>query len=80
MVSIPRLTDAQLSQLRMPILAVVGGRDVLLDSRDTRARLRRAAPQAEICFIEEGYHFLPGQAPRLMDFLQRASLNLSAEG
>lgn len=70
-VRIPRLTDAQLSQLGMPILTIIGGRDVLLDSRDTRERLQRTAPHAEICFIEEGYHFLPDQASRVMDFLER---------
>lgn len=71
-VRIPQLTDGQLSKLGMPILTIIGGRDVLLDSRDTRRRLQRAAPQAEICFIEEGYHFLPDQASRVMDFLERS--------
>lgn len=73
-VRIPRLTDAQLGELGMPILAIVGGRDVLLDSQGTRDRLHRAAPHAEICFIEDGYHFLPDQAPRVMEFLQRSML------
>lgn len=68
-VRIPRLTDAELRSLAMPILTIIGGRDVLIDSRDTRERLRRAAPQAEICFIEEGHHFLPAQASRVMMFL-----------
>lgn len=71
-VRIPQLTDVQLSKLGMPILTIIGGRDVLLDSRDTRRRLQRAAPRAEICFIEEGYHFLPDQASRVMDFLERS--------
>jgi pimeloyl-ACP methyl ester carboxylesterase len=71
-VSIPQLTDAELSRLGMPILAIIGGRDVLLDSRDTRERLQRSAPQAEICFIEAGYHFLPDQTSRVMDFLVRS--------
>ena len=57
-------------KLEMPILAIIGGRDVLLDSADTRARLQRT-PHAEICYIENGYHFLPDQAPRVMDFLER---------
>lgn len=70
-VDIPRLTDAELAGLDMPILAIVGGRDVLLDSRDTRDRLRRAAPDAEICFLDDGYHFLPDQTSRVMDFLER---------
>jgi pimeloyl-ACP methyl ester carboxylesterase len=55
----------------MPILAIVGGRDVLLDSRDTKERLQRAAPHAQVYFIEDGYHFLPDQAPRIMAFLYR---------
>lgn len=71
-VSIPRLTDAQLSKLGMPILTIVGGRDVLLNSQDTRERLQRTVPQAEIGFIEAGYHFLPDQGSRVMDFLERS--------
>lgn len=73
-VTMPRLTDDQLKQLGMPILAIIGGRDALLDSTDTRHTLERNVPQAEICFIEEGYHFLPGHTERIMDFLERVAL------
>lgn len=72
-VRIPCLTDAELGRLGMPILAIVGGRDVLLESRDTQQRLQRAAPQAEICFLEDGYHFLPDQTSRVMAFLERSA-------
>jgi pimeloyl-ACP methyl ester carboxylesterase len=70
-VTIPRLSDDELSRLAMPILAIVGGRDVLLDSRDTRARLKRAAPHAQVRFIADGHHFLPNQASPIMEFLER---------
>lgn len=70
-VTMPRLTDAELAALAMPILAIVGGRDVLLDSRDTRRRLERANPAAQVCFLEDGYHYLPDQALRVMGFLER---------
>ena len=77
--NIPRLTDSQLQALHMPILAIVGGRDALLDSRDTRDRLQRNTPQADICFLENGYHYLPDQTERVMAFLERgASPNVSA--
>ncbi|MBE0547758.1 MAG: alpha/beta hydrolase [Rubrivivax sp.] len=76
-VRIPRLTDAQLREFDLPILTIIGGRDVLLDSRDTRDRLQRAVPHAEVCFIEEGYHFLPDQALRVMKFLERIILSSS---
>ena len=73
-IRIPQLTDAQLRELSMPILTIIGERDVLLDSRDTRDRLQRTVPHAEIRFIEAGYHFLPDQAPHVMDFLERSTL------
>lgn len=69
---IPRLDDAALGALAMPLLAIVGGRDALIDSRDTRERLQRHVPQAEIRFIEDGYHFLPDQSQRVFDFLPRS--------
>lgn len=72
---IPRLTDEELRALTMPILAIVGGRDVLIDSAQTRERLGRNVPQATICFIENGYHFLPGQSARVLTFLEK---NISA--
>lgn len=72
-IAIPRLTDAQLAALAMPVLAIVGGRDALLDSRETRDRLRQHAPRAEVAFIEDGYHFLPDQAARIMSFLERTA-------
>lgn len=78
-VSIPRLTDAQLAGLGIPILAIIGGRDALLDSLDTRKRLRRAAPQAQIHFLEDGYHFLPDQTSQVMEFL-RHSVESQAHG
>lgn len=70
--AIPSFSDDQLGRLRMPLLAIVGGRDALLDSRDTRDRLQQFVPQAEIAFIEDGYHYLPGQGPRILDFLKRS--------
>ena len=68
---IPALTDAQLQALAMPLLVIVGGRDVLLDSYDTRDRLQRSTPRAEVVFIEDGYHYLPGQTARIASFLER---------
>jgi len=71
-VQIPRLSDEDLGRLAMPVLAIVGGRDVLINSDETRARLERSVPHAEVSFIEDGYHFLHDQAPRVMGFLERS--------
>ncbi|HBX9938295.1 TPA: hypothetical protein OMD59_003741 [Klebsiella pneumoniae] len=39
-IRIPQLTDAQLCELCMPILTIIGERDVLLDSRNTSYRVK----------------------------------------
>ena len=68
-VKIPRLDDAALAALPMPILAIVGGKDVMIDSRQTRDRLTRLAPRARVVFLPDGRHYLPGQTGRVLDFL-----------
>jgi pimeloyl-ACP methyl ester carboxylesterase len=68
-VKIPVISDSGLAGLTVPVLAVVGGRDVLIDSAETRDRLRRHAPHAEVAFLPEGRHFLPGQTARVGAFL-----------
>lgn len=67
---IPRLGDAELAGLKAPMLVIVGGRDVLIDSEDTRRRLAKWAPQAEVSFLPEARHVIPGQTTRIMAFLQ----------
>jgi pimeloyl-ACP methyl ester carboxylesterase len=71
MVKIPLASDAALSGLAMPVMAVVGGRDVLIDSADTRRRLERHAPGAEVRFLPDAYHLLPSQTGPVVDFLRR---------
>ena len=68
-VGIPRLTDAELARLRAPLWVVVGGRDVLIDSEDTRRRLARWAPRAQVVFLPEARHLILGQAPAILAFL-----------
>jgi pimeloyl-ACP methyl ester carboxylesterase len=70
-VSIPRLSDEQLRRVEAPVLVAIGGRDVLLDSFDTRQRLARLVPHADVRFYETGYHYLPAQAPIIFEFLLR---------
>ncbi len=37
------------------------------------AQYRRAAgPQAEICLVDDGYHFLPGQGARVLALVERS--------
>lgn len=73
---IPRLSDAALAALAMPILCIVGGQDVMLDSDGARERLARARPDADIRYLPQARHYIPGQGETIYGFLrdgQRAS-------
>lgn len=72
MVMFPFFSDEDLRRLKMPVLAIVGGRDVLLDSARTRTRLERHAPQAEVVYLPDAGHFIPNQTGRVMAFLTQA--------
>lgn len=48
---LPVFTDEQLKRLTMPVYALVGGRDRLLDSATTKRRLVAAAPHADVTQI-----------------------------
>jgi pimeloyl-ACP methyl ester carboxylesterase len=69
-VSIPRLSDAELAGLEMPMLVIVGGKDVLIDTEDTRHRLARFAPHAQVVYLPEARHAIFGQSPRILEFLE----------
>jgi pimeloyl-ACP methyl ester carboxylesterase len=71
MVKLPVFSDDALRRLDMPLLAIVGARDVLLDSRKTKSRLERLVPQAEVIWLPEAGHLIPGQTGKVLAFLKR---------
>lgn len=66
---LPVFTDDQLRNLTMPLLAIAGARDGLLDSRQTSRRLRRLLPQAAVTLLPDSGHLLLGQTRRIQEFL-----------
>ncbi len=72
-VQIPLASDAALRGLRMPVMAVAGGRDALIDSAGTKRRLEQHVSGAEVTFLPEAYHLLPSQTGEVMDFLVRSN-------
>jgi len=73
METLPRLDDASLAALGMPLLTILGGKDVMLDSADTNRRLERALPCAEIELRPDARHH-PGECTReVLDFLVRSA-------
>lgn len=75
---IPLFTDESLGQLTMPVLAVVGGRDVIFDSRETAYRLTQNATRATIRFLPDAPHILPDQTMPVLEFLLASNGRQSA--
>jgi pimeloyl-ACP methyl ester carboxylesterase len=69
---LPRFSDAALARLKMPVLAILGGRDVFIDSAGTRARLAACVPQSDIRFLPDAGHFLMGHTAEIDAFLRQA--------
>lgn len=69
---LPRFSDAALRRLAMPVLAILGGRDVFIDSAGTRSRLAANLPHADLRYLPEEGHFLMGHSGEIAAFLQGA--------
>ena len=66
---IPRLTDQDLGRLDLPMLVIIGGKDVLINSEETCRRLSRHVPMADVRFLLQARHFIPAQAEPILQFL-----------
>jgi pimeloyl-ACP methyl ester carboxylesterase len=73
-VKLPIFSEAALARLTMPVLAIVGGKDILLDSDETRRRLTGNVPHAEVRFLAEARHYIPAQTAVILDFLLSSAL------
>ncbi|MFE6307995.1 alpha/beta fold hydrolase [Nocardiopsis sp. NPDC057823] len=68
--TLPVFSDADLRSLDMPVKAVMGDRDLMLDSADTARRLRAHVPHAEVTVLPGVGHAVIGQGPAVLDFLR----------
>ncbi|MCS7479602.1 alpha/beta fold hydrolase [Umezawaea endophytica] len=66
---IPVFPDDVLERLTMPVLAVVGDRDAMIDSAMTARRLAALVPHADVRVVPGG-HLLLGQADAVLGFLR----------
>lgn len=69
---LPQFSDDALRRLDMPVLAILGGRDVFIDSPTTKARLEALVPKAEVVWLADAGHMLVGHAARIDAFLTGA--------
>jgi pimeloyl-ACP methyl ester carboxylesterase len=66
---IPSFSDDALRGLAIPLMAVVGGKDAMLDSYETQRRLTAAVPHATVHVLPESGHLLPDQTQTVLQFL-----------
>lgn len=69
---IPIFTDAQLAALKMPVQVVVGGNDAMLRSKETRDRVKKHVPHADVVYLEREGHIVPRQTATVAAFLKDA--------
>jgi len=67
---IPTVSDDALRSLAIPLLAVVGGKDAMLDSYETERRLTATVPHATVHLLPESGHLLPDQSETVLRFLR----------
>jgi pimeloyl-ACP methyl ester carboxylesterase len=68
----PRIfTNEELAGIQARLFMAVGSKDPMLHSRESRRRLARAKPEAEIFYLHGAGHALLGLAPLVVGFLGR---------
>ena len=70
---LPIFSEESLRKLEMPVLAIIGGRDAIFDSADTKRRLQACVPHAEIRYLPDAGHGLLKQSDAVLDFLHRTA-------
>jgi pimeloyl-ACP methyl ester carboxylesterase len=66
---IPVFPGTSLAGLTMPVLAIVGGRDPMVNAAQTKQRLLACAPTATVRLLPDAGHLLPDQAAAIVEFL-----------
>lgn len=68
---LPPFSDADLGRLTMPLLAILGAKDVMIDSAGTRERITRNVPNAAVLWLPEAGHLLIDQGATIDAFLAK---------
>jgi len=67
------VTDKQLASLTMPLLVLLGEKDVTMDSQVIKYRVEKNIPDAEVMTVPEARHYLGDQSEPVLSFLQRVT-------
>jgi pimeloyl-ACP methyl ester carboxylesterase len=70
LVKMPVFSDTLLQRLTMPVLAIAGGKDVLLDSAGTKRRLEQNLTDVDVRYLAETGHVIIRQTAPILEFLR----------
>jgi pimeloyl-ACP methyl ester carboxylesterase len=77
---VPIFRDEDLSRLAMPVLAILGARDALLDAHATKRRLEQFVRPATVRWLPGAGHVVRDQASAILEFLgDRSSVGAHRE-
>jgi len=65
----PTFSDQMLRTVSIPVMAMLGGKDAILDSDETRRRLAMCLPQAQISYLPDVGHGLVDPTSPVLEFL-----------
>ena len=68
---LPIFSDKALGALTMPVMAVVGAKDALLNSQQTKSRLERNLRNADVRLLPDAGHLIRDQTKPISAFLMR---------
>lgn len=68
--SLPDFSDESLKGITMPLMAILAGKDVFVDSERAKKRLEKNVTSAQINFLAEAYHSITNQTQRILEFLR----------
>lgn len=69
--ALPIFSDQQLASLNMPVMAVVAGKDLMLDAWVIKQRLENNVSNLELRYLSEARHFPGSQAEPIKNFLKK---------
>jgi pimeloyl-ACP methyl ester carboxylesterase len=70
---LPILPDAMLQKLTMPVLAILGGKDIVFSAEEMRRRLEACVPSARIVLLPSAGHGLTDPTQAVLEFLTSAA-------
>lgn len=68
--TLPDVSDESLKRLTMPLLAILAGKDVFVDSQRARMKLERNVAKSRICLLPDSHHSITNQTQPILEFLR----------